>query len=139
MDRNSKENAEIQELIRRSQASRVQLSMDVSTLKQRLDVPNQVRHSLMKSPTKWLLGSLGAGIATSFLFKGKKKNKKPKKERSLPLKLIALTLTAARPLVKVWLTGQLKRWVAQTYASQQSPFTIEPPAQNVRPSGSRPR
>lgn len=139
MARNSKENAEIQELVRRSQASRILLTQDAIKLKQRLDVPNQIRKSLKSSPTKWLLGSMAAGLGLSLVLRGKKKSEEPKKQRSLPMKLVGLTLTAARPIAKVWLTNQLKNWLAKAYTSQQSPFTIEPNNSNVHPPGSRSR
>ena len=138
MDRKPTENSEIQELIRRSQASRAQLTGSVAILRQRLDVPSRIRTSLKQNPSKWVLGSLVSGLVASLLFRRKPK-KKSSKKRGFPLKMVALTLTAARPIAKTWLSGKLKQWVVQAARTNNSPFTIEPSPTNVQAPGPRPR
>lgn len=79
-------------------------------LRQRLDVPARVRDSLREHPTGWLFGSLASGLAASMLFR--RKPAAPKQPRGFPGVLLGLTLTAVRPLLKVWLADQLKLWLA---------------------------
>jgi len=76
-----------------------------------LDIPARIRGSLKEHPAIWLAGSLASGIATSFLFR--RKPQATKKHRSLSATLFGLTLTAARPLVKLWLGDQMKLWLTR--------------------------
>jgi hypothetical protein len=112
MDRNLSNDKEIQRLIRLSESARVCLSREADLLKQRLDVPARLRSSLKENPTGWLFGSLGSGLAASLLFRRKTRTVETKK-RTLPQALIGLTLTAARPLAKIWLTDQVKGYLAR--------------------------
>jgi hypothetical protein len=110
MDRKLPENPEIQRLIRLSAASRSLLETEASDLRQRFDVPSRIRHSLQESPTTWLFGSLASGLAASLMFR--RKPPVATKRRGIPALLFGLTLTAARPLAKVWLANQLKQWAS---------------------------
>lgn len=101
---------EIARLIRQSEISRAYLGSEAVALRQRLDVPARIRGSLKEHPTGWLFGSVASGLAASLLFR--RKPAAPKKPRGIPGVLLGLTLTAARPLVKVWLADQLKLWLA---------------------------
>lgn len=101
---------EISRLIRQSEISRAYLGSEAVALRQRLDVPARIRGSLKEHPTGWLFGSLASGLAASLFFR--RKPATPKKPRGFPGVLLGLTLTAARPLVKVWLADQLKLWLA---------------------------
>jgi hypothetical protein len=110
MDRKLPENPEIQRLIRLSQASRSFLENEAIALRHRLDVPARLKDSLKSHPSSWLFGSLASGLAASLIF-----HRKPaldKKRKGIPATLLGLTLTAAQPLAKVWLTNQLKHWIA---------------------------
>ncbi|MEO7100763.1 MAG: hypothetical protein ABI162_15480 [Luteolibacter sp.] len=98
-------------MIRISDAARSCLSEEAHALKERLDVPARLRGSLKSHPTGWLFGSLASGLAASMLFR-RKSSSPPKKARGLPSVLLGLTLTAVRPLAKVWLTDQIKNYVA---------------------------
>jgi hypothetical protein len=110
MDRKLPENPEIQRLIRLSQASRSFLGNEALSLKHRLDVPARLRDSLKSHPSTWLFGSLASGLAASLIFR--RRPASDKKRKGIPATLMGLTLTAARPLAKVWLTDQLKHWIA---------------------------
>lgn len=110
MDRKPPVNPEIQELIRQSAASRAYLGSEMLALRHRLDVPARVRGSLREHPTGWLFGSLASGLAASLLLR--RKPAPEKKPRGFPGVLLGLTLTAVRPLLKVWLADQLKLWLA---------------------------
>lgn len=110
MDRKLPEKREIERLIRISDAARSCLSEEAHALKERLDVPARLRNSLKGHPTGWLFGSLASGFAASMLFR-RKPSSPPKKPKGLPTVLLGLTLTAVRPLAKVWLTDQIKNYV----------------------------
>ena len=118
MDRKFQANPEIQRLIRLSEASRSRLETEAHALTAKFDVPARIRGSLKEHPTGWLLGSLASGLAASLLFRGKKTA--PQKRRSLPTALLGLTLTAVRPLAKVWLTNQVKNHLVGKFASTPS-------------------
>lgn len=140
MDRKPTEDPRIQELIQLSQASRLHLSVDYSTLRQKLDFPLRIRDSLKQKPTTWLLGTVAAGLATSLIF-GRKSQPKEHKPRGFSGALLALTLTAARPLAKVWITKKLSEWssdlLARSQSAPPSPFKIknEPSSSHVSAPG----
>ena len=124
----STERAEIQELIRISDEARSQLGVKIGKVQRSLEVPTRVVGSLRSSPVAWLVGSMGAGIFASFLLSRIPRRKS--KSFSLKKKALGLTLTAVRPLAKVWLTKQVKslsgKWIAERVKATPSPFQIEP-------------
>ena len=126
MDRKLPKTSEIQRLIELSAASRSVLDREASALRHRLDVPSRIRGSLKQHPTGWLVGSLASGLAASLIFR--RKPSIDKKRRGIPGVLLGLTLTAARPLAKVWLTNQLKDWVAGTTATNLTGFLQSRPS-----------
>jgi hypothetical protein len=123
MARKLPENPEIQRLIRLSQASRSCLDSEAAAFKHRLDFPSRIRNSLQQHPLAWLLGSLGSGLAASLLFR-RRPAATTQKSRGISGALLGLTLTAARPLAKLWLSGQIKQWTARL-------------SENIRPSPAR--
>ena len=116
MDRKLPQSQEIERLIRLSAASRSCLVREVTTLQQRLDFPTRVRGSLKSHPTAWLFSSLAIGFVGSLLLR-----RKPAaigtKHRGLPLTLLGLALTAARPFAKVWLADQVKSYLIKPTGS----------------------
>lgn len=112
MDRKPSQNQELENLIRTAAAARSELGAEVAVLKQRFDIPMRIHASLKSNPTQWLLGTVGVGLLASvftkviFRRKGVIKERKPRKFYHI---LLGLTLTAVRPLAKVWLTDQLKK------------------------------
>ena len=110
MDRKLPENPEIQRLIQLSAAARSCLKCETIALRQRLDIPSRVRGSLKDHPAGWILASLASGIVASFVLR--RNPPTTTKRRAIPGILLGLTLTAARPLVKIWLGDQLKHWLA---------------------------
>ncbi len=111
MDRKLPKKQEIERLIRLGEAARSCLGDEAILLKQRLDVPARIRGSLKDHPAGWVLGSLASGLAASLLFRLKPRATE-KKHRGLPLTLLGLALTAVRPVAKVWLTDQVKNYLA---------------------------
>lgn len=124
MDRKLSETQEIQRLIRLSEASRTYLDAEATTLKHRLDVPARIRGSLAQHPTSWVFGSLASGLAASLIFR--RKPAAVKKPKGIPSVLMGLTLTAARPLLKVWLANQAKQWITGMVADQTTPSFSKP-------------
>lgn len=111
----------VESLIRRSQAARDRISLDLARLRYKADVPARVKDSLRSNPLGWLGGSLATGLLASFaLHKGK-----PKPEKKVRRGLTGLALTAAgallKPMVKTWLTGRLH----QSLASRQNTYSHE--------------
>jgi hypothetical protein len=117
MDRKFSKDQEIQRLIQLSESARACLANEASSLKQRMDVPARLRGALSKNPTGWLLGSLGSGLVASLMFR-RKAPSLAKKNRSLSGALVGLTLTAVQPLAKVWLTDQVKGFLAKQRVSR---------------------
>ena len=110
MDRIPPANPEIQQLIQRSAAARACLTGEAVVLRRRLDFPARIRHSLMDHPAAWGLVSLASGFAASLVFRRKPASRGH--HQSIPATLFGLTLTAARPLLEIWLGQQLKQWLA---------------------------
>ncbi len=116
MDRKLPENPEILRLVRLSEASRSLLESEAGRLRKKLDVPARLRDSLKQHPSSWLFGSVATGLAASFLFR--RRPAAEKKRRGITSTMLGLTLTAARPLAKVWLADQLKHWIAGSQGSR---------------------
>ena len=125
MDRKLPKDQEIQRLIRRSEIARSSLEHEAILLKQRLDFSARIRGSLKTHPAGWLIGSIASGLAASFMFRGKAAGAaaaaSPKKRRGLPLTLLGLGFTAAKPFVKVWLTQQVKGYLEGKATHSRSP------------------
>jgi hypothetical protein len=126
MDRKLSETQEIQRLIRLSEASRSCLDAEATALKHRLDVPARIRGSLAQHPTSWVFGSLASGLAASLMFRRKPAAAAGKKRRGIPGVLLGLTLTAARPLVRVWLADQANRWLTGASSGLSIPSFSKP-------------
>lgn len=106
---------EIQRLIRSSEAARTVLGSEIRDLKHRLDVPARVRSSLKSNPTSWIGGSVVAGLAGSLLFRRKAKRTPAPKKKGLLGFILGLAFTGLRPLLKVWLAGQLKNYIGSRF------------------------
>ncbi|MES2660886.1 MAG: hypothetical protein V4689_19830 [Verrucomicrobiota bacterium] len=100
-------------MIRQAGDARSFLENEAIALRQRLDVPARIRSSLKVHPTGWLLGSAASGLAASWFFR-RKPARTEKKSSRLPFSMLGLILTVARPLAKVWLSGQVKDYLAGT-------------------------
>ncbi len=111
MDRKLPKSQEIDRLIRLAESARSTMESEAISLKHRLDVPSRIRDSLRTHPTGWLFGSVASGLAASLLFR-RKPARAEKPTRGMALTLLGLLLTVVRPMAKVWLTGQLKNFLA---------------------------
>ncbi|MGL5017033.1 MAG: hypothetical protein ACRDBP_02785 [Luteolibacter sp.] len=123
MDRKFQQAQEIARLIALSKSARSSLELEAISLKQRFDVPTRLRDSLKSHPTGWLMGSMASGLAASMLF-SRRPPAREKKKSSLPLTLLGLSLTAVRPVAKVWLADQVKQYLTTQRAR---PLTRQEP------------
>jgi len=143
MARKSPEQAEIEQLIRQSDEARQQLGGRITLIRQRLGFPKRVLGSMRGRGKTLLFGSMAAGFLTSLLLRRSAGNGRRKTFRA---RLLGLTLTAAKPLAKVWITGLLRKrgeqWLTARFRKgdppKPSPFQIEPSpyTQDVRTPGS---
>jgi len=130
MDQKPPTNPEIRELIRSSAAARSCLECEAVALRRRLDIPAQVRESVKNQPFGWLLGSLVAGLTTSFLIR-----RRPAPARNnggAKSRFLGLVLTTARPLLKIWLTRQLKQWIAGTLSARLAAPSVPASRSNIK-------
>ena len=95
--------------MRVSESARSTLDDAALLLRQKLDFPTRIRGSLKSHPAGWLVGSLASGLAASWIF-SRKPSSTEKKHRSLPMKLLGLSLTAVQPMARVWLSNQVKNY-----------------------------
>lgn len=117
MDRKLPEKAEIERLIRLSESARTCLDSEAARIKQRFDIPARIRASLGAHPASWMFGSLASGLAASMFFSSRRKAAVKTNHRGIAGMLLGLTLTAVRPLAKVWLSDQVGRWLRQSSAN----------------------
>ena len=113
MAKSTQKSIKLGQLIRSSEASRLQLGLAHARLKHRLDVSARIKESMKAEPVKWLGGSAVAGFFGSFLFKSKKKKiseqaKTVKKERNFLLGMFGLVITLVKPAAKIYATKLLK-------------------------------
>ena len=112
MDRKSTEQARIEELIRRSGQARADLGLRTRNLKRKLDVPSRIVGSVRSRPSLWLAGSTAAGFFSSLVFSGRRRKpksaKKDKSKRGNKFGIAALTLTAVKPLAKIWFKKKVR-------------------------------
>jgi hypothetical protein len=120
MDRKLPEQAEIEQLIRLGSAARACLVGEATALRRRLDFPTRLRGSLAAHPAIWMIGSLASGLFASALLR-RRPRATPPHRRGAMLGLLGLTLTAAKPLAKVWLANQFKDWVTRARPTSPAP------------------
>jgi hypothetical protein len=111
MDRNAAEEIRILNLVQEAESARTRIIRGIGALRTRLDPVARLRGSLTRHPSSWLFGSLAVGVAARFLLR-----RPPKAAARMvggPLgAILGLALTAARPMLKVWLANRLREWLA---------------------------
>jgi|GEM_PF-2444277 len=102
-----------------------QIALSKEQLKDQINIPklvsNKIKSSFTNSPTKWFIGSTIAGLLISKLFFGSVGNifKKSNKQKSSRGMLYTLAVMAARPMIKSFLIGKAKDYIAQRFLGQQ--------------------
>lgn len=110
MAKPTQKSLELEELIRRSEAARIQIGHAHLQLKKKLDIPLRIRDSLKSSPMKWLAGSLGVGFLGSFLFRSKRaeiKVEPEKKHHGWFIGLLLMLFALAKPTIKIYATKMI--------------------------------
>jgi hypothetical protein len=111
---------EITRLVQAGELARARLGREVAAVRQALSVPAAAVQSLRTHPIRWLGGVLGTGFAATLVFR--RKPRPARKPRGLPVLLLGWLAAAARPIIKTWLTAQLKQVLATRFtAKSQSP------------------
>ncbi len=119
MARSTKQKAELEELVRRSEASRLRLADAHSALKDRLNVPARLVSSMKAEPKKWVGGSAVAGLLMSRIFRTKKapeKVREVKRQRNFLLGTLALAGTVAKPVAKIYATKLVRDYFKKQLA-----------------------
>ncbi len=114
MAKSTQKSHELAELIRRSEAARIQIGHAHLQFKKKLDIPLRIRDSLKSSPMKWLGGSLGVGFLGSFLFRSKRpevRHEPEKKHRGWFVGLLMMLFTLVKPSLKIYATKMLKDYL----------------------------
>lgn len=114
MAKPTQKSLELAELIRRSQAARIQIGHAHLQFKKKLDLPLRIRDSLKSSPLKWLGGSLGVGFLGSFLFRSKRpeiRYEPEKKQRGWFIGLLMMLFALAKPSLKIYATKLVKDYL----------------------------
>jgi hypothetical protein len=111
----------IDALLRRSETARRRLAFDLGELKHRVDVPARLKESLQMNPSRWLGGSLVAGLVSSFVLRRRKPKAVPLEKKVQRAGLAGLALTAGGALVRPILTSLVKGYLQRTLASRLGP------------------
>lgn len=111
MDQNLSKNQQIKRLILLGDSARSVLQREVISLKQQVNLPQRLRGSLKSHPSRWMFGSVAAGLVASLLFR-RRPGVTGKKRRGLFSVILGLALTAVRPLAELWLTDRIKNHLA---------------------------
>lgn len=114
MAKPTQKSLELAELIRRSEAARIQIGHAHLQLKKKLDIPLRIRDSLKSSPWKWLGGSLGVGFLGSFMFRSKRpeiRYEPEKKHRGWFIGLLMMLFALAKPTLKIYATKLVKDYL----------------------------
>jgi hypothetical protein len=126
MAKPTQQSLELAELIRRSEAARIQIGHAHLQFKKKLDVPLRIRDSLKSSPLKWLGGSLGLGLLGSFLFRPKRteiRYEPEKKHRGWFVGLLMMLFALAKPTLKIYATKLIKDYL-QNQLSARSGHSV---------------
>lgn len=112
MAKQTQKSLQLAELIRRSEAARLQIGQAHLQLKKKLDIPLRIKDTLKSSPLKWLAGSLGLGFVGSFLFRLKRRKSKHRadsgtKNRGWFIGLLMMMFAVMRPTIKIYATKVL--------------------------------
>jgi len=115
MAKSTQKSLELEKLIRRSEAARVQIGQAQQQLRQKLDIPLRIKDSLMGSPMKWLGGSMVAGFVGSFLLRPRKSTFMGSviggRRRGWFLGLLMMLFSLAKPTLKIYAAKLLKDYL----------------------------
>jgi hypothetical protein len=105
---------ELSRLIEHTAQARTQISSTCSQLHDKLDLISRAKTSVSEEPMKWIGGSAAVGLATSFIFRPKKRHKEMAilaaipRIRGLIWKLLVLVTKLIKPVAKIYATKLFK-------------------------------
>lgn len=100
---------ETQALIDRIEASRRHLGHEVASLREKLDVPKQLKLRIARKPWLWFGGSAAAGLLVTLLLRRPRRSKKRKST------LLRLMMPAVLALLKPWLKSLATREIQRRF------------------------
>lgn len=101
--------SETQALIERIEASRRNLGHEVIGLREKLDVPKQLKRKIRQKPWLWFGGSAAAGLLVTLVLRRPRRVKKRKSP------LLQLLMPAALAILKPWLKSLATREVQRRF------------------------
>jgi hypothetical protein len=123
MAKPTQKSLELAELVRRSDAARIQIGQAHLELRRKLDLPLRIRDSLKASPLKWIGGSLGVGFVSSLLFRSGRSESKhapEKKHRGWFVGALMMIFTLVKPSLKVYATKLLTDYLQNQLSGRLS-------------------
>lgn len=126
MAKPTQKSLELAELVRRSDAARIQIRQAHLELRRKLEVPLRIRDSLKSSPLKWIGGSLGIGFVSSLLFRYRRSESKhstEKKNRGWFIESLLMIYTLVKPSLKVYATKLLTDYLQKQLSDRLSGST----------------
>lgn len=101
--------SETQALIDRIEASRRHLGPEIIGLREKLDVPKQLKRKIRQKPWLWFGGSAAAGLLVTLVLRRPRRAKKRKSP------LLQLLMPAALAILKPWLKSLAIREVQRRF------------------------
>jgi|694.fasta_scaffold05008_3 hypothetical protein len=123
MAKPTQKSLELAELVRRSDAARIQITQAHLELRRKLEVPLRIRDSLKSSPLKWIGGSLGIGFISSLLFRHRRSESKhshEKKHRGWFVGSLMMIFNLVKPSLKVYATKLLTDYLQNQLSGRLS-------------------
>jgi hypothetical protein len=124
MARPTHQAARLAELTQQAAASRLVISEGYIQLRNRLDVSARIKESIANHPTKWVSGTLAAGLFVSRFFKTGKKAAKivataNGSSHGLLFRSAAMIFSLSKPFLKTYALKILQDYLRKRYMSDQ--------------------
>lgn len=107
-------NSETQALIDRIEASRRHLGDEVLVLREKFDVPKQLRRRIAQKPWLWFGGSAAAGLLATLVLRRPRRSKKRKSA------LLRLLMPAVLAILKPWLKSLATREIQRRFLPESA-------------------
>lgn len=131
MARSTYQAARLSELTQQAAASRLVISQGYEQLRNRLDVSARIKDSIEKHPTRWLSGTLAAGLFVSKFFRTGKKAAKVVAATSgsshgLLFRSATLLFSLSKPFLKTYALKILQDYLRKRYSNTQENMPSRP-------------
>ena len=116
--------ARLTELTQQAAASRLVISQGYVQLRNRLDVSARIKDSIERHPTKWVSGTLAAGLFVSRFFRTGKKAARVVAATSgsshgLLFRSATMVFSLSKPFLKTYALKLLQDYLRQRYSNEQ--------------------